>query len=155
MNLKRYSHGAALAFPLAILASFWCLEAAGLNPPLMAVDPNWPKPLPNGWVTGQVGGTCIDSQDHVFIVTRGFQNGGLVSPEGVGGANTKTGALGGVSKSKASPPVIEFDQDGNVVNSWGNPALVPAGTIGPAGNNIGNQNAVLPNGIHGCFVDYQ
>jgi hypothetical protein len=149
MNLKRYGHGAALAFPLAILASLWCLEAAALNPPLMAVDPNWPKPLPNGWVVGQVGGTCIDSQDHVFIVTRGFQTGGLTSPEGVGGANPNTGALGGAFKSRASPPVIEFDPAGNMVNAWGNPALVPAGQP-----NAG-QNAVLPNGIHGCYVDYQ
>jgi len=149
MNLKRYDHGAALAFPLAILASLWCLEAAALNPPLMAVDPNWPKPLPNGWVTGQVGGTCIDSQDHVFIVTRGFQTGGLTSPEGVGGANPSTGALGGAFKSRASPPVIEFDPAGNMINAWGNPALVPAGQP-----NAG-QNAVLPNGMHGCYVDYQ
>ena len=149
MNLKRYGHGAALAFPLAILASLWCLEAAGLNPPLMAVDPNWPKPLPNAWVTGQVGGTCIDSQDHVFIVTRGFQSGGLTSPEGVGGANPNTGALGGAFKSRASPPAIEFDPAGNMINAWGNPALVPAGQP-----NAG-QNAVLPNGMHGCYVDYQ
>src|ERR1700676_5422315 len=149
MNFKRYGHGAALAFPLAFLASLWSLEAAALNPPFVAVDPNWPKPFPNGWVTGQVGGTCIDSQDHVFIVTRGFQSGGLTSPEGVGGANPNTGALGGAFKSRASPPVIEFDPAGNMINAWGNPALVPAGQPNA------NSNAVLPNGMHGCYVDYQ
>ena len=111
-----------------------------LTPPKFVVDPFWPKPLPDNWVTGEIGGTCIDSQDHVFVVTRGFQNGGLASPEGVGGQPTK---------SKAAPPVIEFDPDGNVVNSWGDPSLVPAGQPNA------NQNAVLPNGIHGCFVDYQ
>jgi DNA-binding beta-propeller fold protein YncE len=129
--------------------------SSALVAPTFKVDPFWPKPLPDNWVTGDVGGTCLDSQDHVFIVTRGFQTGGLVSPEGVGGADTATGTLGGAFKSKASPPVIEFDAAGNVVNSWGDPSLVPAGTIGPAGNNIGGQNAVLPNSIHGCFVDYQ
>src|SRR6266699_4473378 len=149
MNLKRYGQQAALEFPLAILACLWCLEAAALTPPLMAVDPNWPKPLPNGWVVGQVGGTCIDSQDHVFVVTRGFQTGGLTSPEGIGGADTKTGTLGGAFKSKASPPVIEFDTEGNVAHAWGDPSLVPAGQP-----NAG-QNAVLPHGIHGCFVDYE
>src|SRR5437879_11489513 len=123
--------------------------------PTFKVDPFWPKRLPDNWVTGEPGGTCIDSQDHLIIVTRGFQTGGLASPEGVGGADTKTGTLGGAFKSKASPPVIEFDTEGNVVRAWGNPALVPAGTIGPAGNNIGGQSAVLPNSIHGCFVDYQ
>jgi len=111
-----------------------------LKPPTFKVDPFWPKPLPDNWVTGEIGGTCIDSKDHVFMVTRGFQTGGLVSPEGVGGFPTV---------SKASPPVIEFDPEGNVVNSWGSTALVPAGQP-----NAG-QNAVLPNGIHGCYVDYQ
>jgi len=126
-----------------------------LVPPTFVVDATWPKPLPNGWISGEIGGTCVDSQDHIFVVTRGFQNGGLTSPEGVGGADPATGALGGVFKSKAAPPVIEYDQDGNVVNAWGDPSLVPANTIGPGGNNIGNQNAVMPNGMHGCFVDYQ
>jgi hypothetical protein len=36
----------------------------------------------------------------------------------------------------AAPPVIEFDPEGNVVAAWGD-------------------RNVLPNGIHGCFVDYQ
>jgi hypothetical protein len=75
------------------------------------------KPKP--WSTGEVAGTCIDSQDHVFIVTRG----NLVnSPETL--------------DSVPSPPVIEFDKEGNVVNAWGD-------------------RNVMPNGIHGCFVDYQ
>lgn len=130
-------------------------SGGALVPPTFVVDPFWPKPLPDNWVTGEIGGTCIDSQDHVFVVTRGFQTGGLTSPEGIGGADTKTGTLGGAFKSKASPPVIEFDAAGNVVNAWGDASLVPANTIGPAGNNIGGQNAVLPNGIHGCYVDYQ
>jgi len=106
------------------------------------VNPFWPKPLPDNWVTGEVAGTCIDSNDHVFIVNRGFQTGGLVSPEGVAGQPVK---------SRASPPVIEFDRAGNVVNAWGDPALntVPQGTLA-----VGT-NMVLPNGIHGCFVDYQ
>jgi hypothetical protein len=163
MANKRYVLAGTIGLGVAIGVGLVSMEpVAGpakpekrLVAPIFQVDPFWPKPLPDNWVTGEIGGTCIDSQDHVFIVTRGFQNGGLTSPEGVGGADTRTGTLGGTFKSKASPPVIEFDQDGNVVNSWGNATLVPAGTIGPAGNNIGNQNAVLPNGIHGCFVDYQ
>ncbi|HZZ92239.1 MAG TPA: hypothetical protein VFE23_06735 [Usitatibacter sp.] len=38
--------------------------------------------------------------------------------------------------SVPAAPVIEFDPEGNVVNAWGD-------------------RNVLPNGIHGCFVDYQ
>ena len=159
MKSGRYLFAIPAVLAAAIAASTWnrSIEAAPPVPnvPRFQVDPTFPKPLPNNWVTADIGGTCIDSQDHLFVVTRGFQNGGLTSPEGVGGANPSNGMLGGAYKSRASPPVIEFDTDGNVVNSWGDPSLVPAGTIGPAGNDISNQNAVLPNGIHGCFVDYQ
>ena len=159
MKSGRYLFAIPAVLAAAIAASTWnrSIEAAPPVPnvPRFQVDPTFPKPLPNNWVTADIGGTCIDSQDHLFVVTRGFQSGGLTSPEGVGGANPSNGMLGGAYTSRASPPVIEFDPDGNVVNSWGNPALVPAGTIGPAGNDISNQNAVMPNGIHGCFVDYQ
>ena len=106
--------------------------------PRFAVDGSWPKmPLPSAgdfgtplviststgkpkpWSTGEVAGTCIDSRDHVFIVTRG----NLVnSPETL--------------DSVPAAPVIEFDRAGNVVNAWGD-------------------RNVLPNGIHGCFIDYQ
>src|SRR3989454_6799108 len=167
MANKRYVYWGTIGLGLALGIGLVSMEpVAGpskaekrLVAPTFQVDPFWPKPLPDNWVAGEIGGTCIDSQDHVFVVTRGFQTGGLVSPEGVGGADTRTGTLGGAFKSKASPPVIEFDQDGNVVNAWGDPSLVlplpPAVVPGPKGNNIAGQNKVLPHGIHGCFVDYQ
>src|SRR4029078_1192887 len=81
------------AASVAILGPVADLGAApdkhGLVAPTFKVDPFWPQPLPHNWVTGEVGGTCIDSRDHLFIVTRGFQTGGLASPEGVGGAHNK------------------------------------------------------------------
>jgi DNA-binding beta-propeller fold protein YncE len=83
------------------------------------VDPFWPKPLPDRWVTGEVAGTCVDSQDHVFTVNR--RN--LLDIERTLGETV-------------SPAVLEFDPEGNVVNAWGDPAI-------------------LPNGIHGCFVDHE
>jgi NHL repeat-containing protein len=95
--------------------------------PQYVVDPFWPKPLPNDpdtgkpWVTGEVAGSCVDSRDHIFTVNRGYNN-GLVAPETV--------------VAVPSPPVVEYDGHGNVVNAWGNAAI-------------------LPNGVHGCFVDYQ
>lgn len=88
------------------------------GPPKFEVDPSWPKPLPNRWVNGEVSGTCVDSQDHVFIVNRGNLS-----------AKEKMIAT-------PAPPVIEFDQDGKVVNSWGDPKAIGAR-------------------FHGCFVDYQ
>jgi len=150
MRYRRCAFAVPAIVAVGIAAGVWhgATEAAppAQGTPVFKVDPYWPKPLPDNWVTGEVGGTCIDSQDHVIIVTRGFQTNGLASPEGVGGANPKTGQL---SRSRASPPVIEFDAEGNVVHSWGDPSLVPAGQP------HAGQNAVLPNGIHGCFVDYE
>ena len=150
MKLKPYVYlgSVAAAVAVAIGTSLWTKqiqadEKRALKAPTYQVDPFWPKPLPRDpstgkdWVTGEVAGTCIDSRDHVFIVTRGFQTGGLISPE------TLTGI--------ASPPVLEFDPDGNLVHAWGDPSLntVPQGTLG-----VGT-NKVLPHGIHGCYIDYQ
>ena len=124
-------------------------EIRGFLPSIsFAVYPYWQKRLPDFWVTGEVAGTCAAAQDHIFIVTRGFQTGGLASPEGVGGANIR-GVIGSINQSVAAPPVIEFDQNGYVFNTWGNPAKVPTGQP------FAGQNAVLPNGLHGCFVDFQ
>ena len=33
--------------------------------PRFKVDPSWPKPLPDNWVIGQIGGIAVDSRDHV------------------------------------------------------------------------------------------
>jgi sugar lactone lactonase YvrE len=118
-----------IARRLAVLLA-WVASAFGAE---YRVDPFWPKPLPapkdsagmpHQWVTGETGGTCTDAADHVFSINRGWQPGrlgGLLPYEG--------------TTSAASPPVIEFDAEGNVVNSWGGPSL--------------------PSGLHGCFVDYQ
>ena len=35
-----------------------------------AVDPFWPKPLPNNWIIGQVAGTAIDPDDNLWIIHR-------------------------------------------------------------------------------------
>src|SRR5262245_46099908 len=142
VKVGRYLYIAVAVAALALSWSYWhphpVTAANSPNAPRFIVDPFYPRPLPHGWVTGEIGGTCIDADDHLFIVTRGFQTGGLTSPEGVGGA----------PPSIASPPVIEFDPDGNVVNSFGDPSQVTSG------QNAG-RNAVLPNGTHGCFIDYQ
>ncbi len=73
--------------------------------PSFAVDPMWPKPLPNRWLVGAVVGVAVDSRDHVFIVHRP----GTLQPN-------ETRSIWG-----AAPPVLEFDPEGNVVNAWGGP----------------------------------
>ena len=88
----------------AVAAQF--ADAQTRTPPRYEADINWPKPLPNRWVLGGLGGTCVDAQGHVFILNR----------QDVLEGELNTGRL--------APSIIEFDSEGNVVNSWGDPALL-------------------------------
>jgi sugar lactone lactonase YvrE len=74
--------------------------------PRYEADVNWPKPLPDRWVLGGLGGLCVDAQDHVLILNR---------------QDVIEGDLNG---GKLAPAMIEFDPAGNVVNSWGDPNLI-------------------------------
>ena len=38
--------------------------------PIFEVDPFWPKPLPNHWVTGSTIGLSVDAQDRVWTIHR-------------------------------------------------------------------------------------
>jgi len=81
--------------------------------PAFEVDPMWPKPLPNHWLLGMVIGVGVDSRDHVFIVHRGAAT---------LNARTEAGLLSDPPSGAccaAAPPVLEFDPEGNLVNSWG------------------------------------
>lgn len=134
--------GGGLLLSLAVGLGLWqpMVGAQGSKSvPQFQVDPFWPKPLPavrdadgvlHQWVTGEVGATCIDSHDHIFTVNRGFQTNGLMSQEG--------------TTSIPTPPVVVFDTEGNMVTHWGDPAIAEDGGT-----------AVMPNSVHGCFVDYQ
>ena len=79
--------------------------------PRYEVDPSWPKPLPDHWITGMIGGVCVDAQDHVFVLNR--RN--LTDHE--------------LDAGSQAPPVIEFDPEGKVVNSWGDPDVLPLGSL--------------------------
>ncbi|MFM8566311.1 MAG: hypothetical protein ACKOCV_01275 [Gemmatimonadota bacterium] len=88
------------------------LAQPAVQAPLFEVDPFWPKPLPNGWVLGSTIGVGVDARDHVYIIHRG---GATLN------ARTEAGyALVGPCCT-AAPPVLEFDPEGNLVNSWGGP----------------------------------
>ena len=81
--------------------------------PIFEVDPLWPKPLPNHWVLGSTIGVAVDSRDHVWIVHRG--NLGL--DEAPAAADPPRAA----ECCFPAPPVLEFDGEGNLVQSWGGP----------------------------------
>jgi DNA-binding beta-propeller fold protein YncE len=104
----------AVAFGSILLASFVSLSAqkpAPVQAPYFEVDPYWPKPLPNHWVVGSTIGVSVDSQDHVWIIHRPQS-----VDENFKAADLKIGVC-----CKVAPPVLEFDQEGNLVGSWGGP----------------------------------
>ena len=104
MSLRYLKFSAACAMALGAFAA--SASAQAQTAPHYVADVNWPKPLPNNWVLGGLGGLCIDANDHVLILNR--QD---VLP-------------GELNAGKLAPPMIEFDPDGNVVNSWGDPKLL-------------------------------
>lgn len=90
------------------------LQAGMVEAPLFEVDPFWPKPLPNHWILGNSIGVGVDSRDHVFIVHRR----GALNPgnEGNVGPDQPDAMC-----CEAAPNVLEFDPEGNLVNSFGGP----------------------------------
>ncbi len=77
------------------------------NAPRFEVDPWWPKPLPAGWITGQLSTVCVDANDHVIVTNR----------RDITDEEKET--------SQQAGSVIIFDPAGNLVDSWGTEETVP------------------------------
>ena len=103
---------------------------ATVQAPRFEVDPLWPKPLPNHWILGSTIGVWVDSDDHVWIIHRS---------SATLGNNEKTLETKQGECCEGAPPVLEFDQDGNLLRHWGGPG---AGYEWPDSN-------------HGIFIDYK
>ncbi len=88
--------------------------SAAAEAPRFEVDPLWPKPLPNHWVLGSVIGVGVDSRDHVFIIHR--RNSFNERTEIGAATDPPTGEC-----CIPAPNILEFDPEGNLVNSWGGP----------------------------------
>src|SRR5437667_10017838 len=100
-----YSRIVPTAIMLPIPSAILCtprVEAQGPMPNY-EVDPFWLK-IPAKWVIGPLGGSCIDAQDHLFILHR---------QEGL---STST-ARARRDEMTAAPRVTGFDTKGNLVNS--------------------------------------
>jgi DNA-binding beta-propeller fold protein YncE len=81
--------------------------------PQFLVDPSWPKPLPNNWILGQVSGIRVDRFDHIWVVQR---PGSLDKRELAAQQNPPQAKC-----CVAAPPVLVFDQFGNLIRHWGGP----------------------------------
>src|SRR5207344_2429544 len=83
-NRRRLVHSAEGTMKPAVVAVLLTLAAfsststshvvaqsrAGAQAPVFEVDPYWPKPLPNHWVTGSTIGVSVDAQDTVWTIHR-------------------------------------------------------------------------------------
>lgn len=91
--------------------------------PIYQVDPMWPKPLPNHWLLTSVIGVAVDAQDHVWVIHRP----GTAQPNELRGG------------WKPAPPILEFDQAGNLLSSFGGPG----------------EGYEWPQMEHGLYIDYK
>jgi DNA-binding beta-propeller fold protein YncE len=88
-------------------------DTATVMAPRFEVDLTWPKPLPNHWILGSTIGVSTDSKDHVWIIHRP----GSLEPGEVHATTTPPTA----QCCLPAPPVLEFDQAGNLLRHWGGP----------------------------------
>jgi len=120
----------ALAIGQAALDKTVAAQAQGVMAPHFEVDPLWPKPLPNHWVLGSTIGVFVDPDDHVWIIHRSSAT--LANNEKP--LELKTGEC-----CAGAPPVLEFDQEGNLLRHWGGPG----------------EGYEWPDSNHGIFIDYK
>ena len=131
MNLRHAAIFAGiLAAPLVWTAGPEA-QAPATTVPIFEYDPTFPKPMRENWAIGPIGGMAVDRQDHLYVVQR---PGSLTSNERFTGS--------GDTPPKAdccipAPPVLEFDQTGTLLRSWGGPG----------------QGYDWPQTEHGVFVD--
>jgi DNA-binding beta-propeller fold protein YncE len=139
MRQRTFLGGAVLAASLiglaAGLATVRHAAAADetlVEAPVFEVDPLWPKPLPNEWLLGQTIGVSIDADDNVWIVHRSSstlnnneKGAELMPPVAV--------------CCRGAPPVIAFNQEGDVIHAWGGPG----------------EGYEWPESMHGIHVDYK
>ena len=101
----------------ALLMLGQILPATAQTVPQFQVDPQWPKPLPNNWLVGQVASVAVDANDHVWILQR---------PRSL--SEDEKGATLTPPRNKCcapAPSVMEFDADGSFIQGWGFPTAKP------------------------------
>src|SRR5258708_34573002 len=105
---------------------------AAEGPPKFQIDTSWPKPLPNNWIFGQIGGLFVDKDDNVWISQR---------PRTVNDRDKRAERGDKSICCYTAPSVVEFNQAGDVVKAWGGPKTA--------------QGYDWPQNEHGMFIDYK
>jgi len=93
------------------LGLFASAAAHAADTPKYEVDASWPKTLPNNWIMGQAAGVAVDAEDRIWVVQRPLT---LTDDE-------KAAALTPPRTKccKPAPSVLEFNQNGDLLRSWG------------------------------------
>jgi len=149
--------------------------------PKFRVVPDWPKPLPNNWLVGQVGGIAVDRHDNIWIIQRprtltsdeagatgqeayictdGSEAVNDLCPDG----NPPTVAVDTYGNPRPAgplseccypaPSVMQFDKKGNLLQAWGGPEGAPASWNWPEPNCLVADGCEWPAGEHGIYVDH-
>jgi DNA-binding beta-propeller fold protein YncE len=116
---------------LVVAIALFAPLAASAEGPAFKVDPQWPKPLPNNWILGQVGGMTSDAEDNIWVFQR---------PRSL--TDDEKGATLNPPRSKCcvpAPSVLVFTPAGDLVKAWGGPGE--------------NQGFDWPAVEHGILVD--
>jgi DNA-binding beta-propeller fold protein YncE len=93
------------------LVATFCLlgfAAGAQEVPTFQVDPSWPKPLPERWLHGPLGGVCVDSHDHVVVLDR----------RSITADQAQRGFV-------PASHILMFDREGDLISHWGDPDRVP------------------------------
>ena len=122
----------ALGVGQSVLQNRADAQGRTVQAPMFEVDPLWPKPLPNHWLLGWTIGLWVDEQDHVWVIHRGA--GGLHNNERGLELDPPISEC-----CRTAPPILEFDQAGNLLRHWGGP--------GPGYE--------WPQSNHGIHIDYK
>ena len=118
MHLKRIAK-AALGLSLV---SVWTWQhdlvgqAQKVQIPIFEYDPTFPKPLPEKWAIGPIGGLAVDRQDHLYVVQRPA---GLLTNERFSGDVALTlmelsaGNFQGLNRQSAAESIAYFRAEAN------------------------------------------
>ena len=141
---------------LADRSGVFAVPATARVPGFIA-DAGWPKPLPQHWILGQVGGLYVAPDDHVWIYQRPRtltnDEAALTGPTHTAADGRRVDALGNPRPygplgdcCVPAPSVMEFDADGNLLRAWGGPA--------DPDRCKAEEGCVWPASEHGIFVDH-
>jgi len=113
--------------------------------PTFQADASWPQ-LPENMIIGQAPGLAVDKDDNIWVLNR---------PNSLG--FTDIGRDAGITQAccNAPPHVLQFDQNGTLLRSWGGNDLAPGESVvegqGPSATETGNEQ--WPANVHGLYVD--